>query len=116
MTIIKIRILKIILDTPLHLAASYGKLQVFKLLLPNVIEKNPANIHGYTPLHHAALNSNLEMYELIIGQIQDKNPTNDRGKTPRDYLQSHVLKKVHDLNEATNVSHYVKVQTRENNF
>ena len=47
------------------------------------------------------------MYELIIGQIQDKNPTNDLGKTPRDYLQSHVLKKVHDLNEATDVSHYL---------
>ena len=66
------------------------------LLLTNVIEKNPANIHGDTPLHHAAFNGNLEMCELIIGQIQDKNPTNDWGKTPRDYLQLHVLKKVHD--------------------
>ena len=41
-------------DTPLHHAANFGDLRLFKFIKFNAIGKNPRNDGGETPLYFAA--------------------------------------------------------------
>ena len=71
--------------TPLHLAASGGRLQICQLILTNVLDKNPADSgRGRTPLHFAAANGHTEICKLILDNVQEKNPADLTGKTPLD--------------------------------
>ena len=56
--------------TPLHLAAINGHFSTCKLIIENVVEKNPPNNVLFTPLHVAAANGNDSIFQMIIGSIQ----------------------------------------------
>ena len=52
--------------TPLHLAALNGHFSTCKLIMENVVEKNPPNNALFTPLHVAAASGNDSIFEIII--------------------------------------------------
>ena len=63
----------------LFLAAFQGHLEVYKLLMGKLRDKNPGNSSilnntGITPLHYAAQNGHLIVCDLIIANTPDKNP------------------------------------------
>ena len=69
-------------DTPLHLAAEAGHLEIFKIIFNTVNEKSPSNIFGYTPIHTAAESGRLEVCKFIIENNEDPNMTNREGERP----------------------------------
>ena len=68
--------------TPLHLAARRGHLEVCKLIIEFIENKNSQNKWNGTPLHEAAGYGHLQVCKLIIENIEDKNPKNNLGDTP----------------------------------
>ena len=52
--------------TPLHSAALYGRLEVFKLLLEESDDKNPIDLYGRTPAFYAVQNHH---YRLSIYRV-----------------------------------------------
>ena len=81
--------------TPLHLAAKNGHLSVCKLIIKNVVDKNPAGgkmvtkswmhpvwIDQWTPLHLAAYTGHFSVCKLIINNVMEKNPGDQTGWTP----------------------------------
>ena len=52
--------------SPLHVAATYGHLEVCKLILQHVQNKNPAASNGWTPLHSAAQMGPVSEHLLIF--------------------------------------------------
>ena len=70
--------------TPLHWAATNGKIGVCKFIIENSSNKNPTSIKGgrYTPLHCAAQRGRLEVCKLIMDNLTNKNPANKQGSTP----------------------------------
>ena len=60
--------------TPLHLAAMDGHLEVCRLIIENVQDKNPANWDGKTPLHLATLYGQHEVCRLLIENVARENP------------------------------------------
>lgn len=63
----------------LFLAAFQGHLEVYKLVMKNLKDKNPGNTSilnntGITPLHYAAQNGHFSVCELITANTADKNP------------------------------------------
>jgi ankyrin repeat protein len=66
----------------LHLAAEHGHLEVCKLLIGKLENKNPSNVLGWTPLHAAAKNGHGEICKLIASNIVNKNPVSNDGQTP----------------------------------
>ena len=48
--------------SPIHFAAQYGHLEVYKLLVENVENKNHGDNDGITPLHMAAKYGHLDVY------------------------------------------------------
>ena len=54
------------LKHPFYWAASEGLMDVCKLFIKNLKEKNPANYGGYSLLHWAASNGHLEICRCII--------------------------------------------------
>ena len=70
-------------STPLHMAALKGHIEIYKILMEKVVDKNPF-YRGWTPLHFAALNGHLELCRLILENVNDKNPVSNNGRTPKD--------------------------------
>ena len=82
--------------TPLHLAAKNGNLSVCKLIIENVLDKNPTAClypelreqkitntqDQWTPLHLAANYGHFSVCELIINKISGKNPKDQQEWTP----------------------------------
>ena len=81
--------------TPLHLAAKNGHLSLCKLIIENVLDKNPSSgkmvtkswmhplwIDQWTPLHLAAYAGHFSVCELIINNVMEKNPGDQTGWTP----------------------------------
>ena len=68
--------------TPLHLAATRSHLEVCKLIIEFIENKNSQNKWNGTPLHEAAGYGHLQVCKLIIENIEDKNPKNNLGDTP----------------------------------
>ena len=54
--------------TPLHTAAYNGHLEVYKVIMDLVVDKNPRSMchSGYTPLHSAAHEGHLDICEVIV--------------------------------------------------
>ena len=82
-------------NTPLHLAAKNGNFSVCKLIIENVLDKNPsASLYPelrkqrivtndqWTPLHLAANFGHFSICELIINNISEKNPKDEQDWTP----------------------------------
>ena len=63
-------------------AAENGYVDIYKLLMEKVDDKNLADSSGTTPLHVAAKKGHLEICQLIMENIVDKNPADVNGKTP----------------------------------
>ena len=76
--------------TCLHTAVHYNNVELFRFIIENVKEKNPAvNIYSYkdakqTPLHLAAAKGNLEICKIIIANVGDLSCLDEKfcGKTP----------------------------------
>ena len=68
--------------TPLHDAAKYGHLEVYKCIAEHLDDKNPALNDGLTPLHLAVKKGKFEIVKYLIDNIQDKNPADNNGWTP----------------------------------
>ena len=77
-------------STPLHFAAYNGHLEVCKLIMDNITDKNPANTvternmdEGETPFHFAAKAGQLAVCQLFLDNLSDKNPASKiSGLTP----------------------------------
>ena len=67
-----------------------GHLEICKLIIENVEDKNPGDKLGWTPLHLAAKNGHLEICKLIIANVDDKKPLTRQGKTPRNVAHRDV--------------------------
>ena len=78
--------------TPLHLAARYGYLNVCRLIIEKVEDKNPADSNGWTPLHWAAMTGQLDVCRLIINNVDNKHPVNNNRNTPKNLadLRGHI--------------------------
>ena len=71
------------LTTPLHEAASGDKLEIFKLVIEDVNDKNPKDKkEGRTPLHIAAEMGHLNICELIFENVDNRNPSDKMGISP----------------------------------
>ncbi|WP_265033965.1 ankyrin repeat domain-containing protein [Wolbachia endosymbiont (group A) of Sicus ferrugineus] len=53
-------------NTPLHLAAMKGKIDVVKILLEYNADVNTKNNEGRTALYYAANNNHQELVELLL--------------------------------------------------
>ena len=70
----------------LHEAARRGHLEVCKLIIDQMDDKNPKmGEFQDTPLHDAAMNGHLSICKLILDNIHDKSPRNYCGKAPIHY-------------------------------
>ena len=72
-------------ETPLHCATKTGHLEICKLIINNIADKNPPDNLGFTPLHYAAMLGNLEIYKFIFQNAESKNPTKICGIYPFDF-------------------------------
>ena len=64
--------------------AADGHLELCRLIIENLQDKNPADEYGETPLHKAAEKGYLELCRLIMENVENKNPEDicDCGVTP----------------------------------
>ena len=72
---------------PLQLAASNGKAELYRLIMENVVDKNPRKsqnepFFGATPLHLAAHKGHFSVCELIVCNVDNKNPYDTLMRTP----------------------------------
>ena len=75
-------------------------MDICRLIIKNVDNKNPANNRGWTPLHEASWHGALNTCKFIILNIHDKNPADNNGKTPKDYAYTKKLKRLFDKSES----------------
>ena len=72
---------------PLQLAASNGNTELYRLIMENVVDKNPQKsqnepFFGTTPLHLAAHKGHFSVCELIVQNVDNKNPYDTLMRTP----------------------------------
>ena len=79
--------------SPLHIAAESGHYLICKMIMENVVDKNPRGKFGLTPLHLAADRGHIEICKLSVEQGVNPNPKCDKGWTPLHYaaLKSHGI-------------------------
>jgi ankyrin repeat protein len=70
----------------LHWPAYYGRVDLYRMLIAKLDDKNPRKSkYGTTPLHLAAMYGHFNVCELIIKSIkksEEKNPGDSSGDTP----------------------------------
>ena len=59
--------------TPLHVAASHGRIEVVKILLNNGADMNAKTEDGHTPLHWAASHGHTEIVKIFLNNGADMN-------------------------------------------
>ena len=69
-------------QTLFHITAGYGQVEICKLFIDNLINKNPCDNNGNTPLYMAARSGHLEVCTQLMENLLDKNPRNYTGWTP----------------------------------
>lgn len=73
-------------ETPLHLLASTGSLEAFRLCLFHCEDADTAihtlNAYGESPLHYAAAGGNEAVLSFLLDQGLDPNQASDDGWTP----------------------------------
>ena len=70
---------------PLHVAAAYGDLLLFKQILKKSYDKNPKGELGETPFHWAAWYNKFDICKFYIEHAKDKEPKDCDGSTPLYY-------------------------------
>ena len=68
-------------QTPMHIAAQFGHLNVVQLIHTTTGVANPANAIGTTVLHTAAFFGQLEIVQILIKDLVNKNPADADGWT-----------------------------------
>lgn len=71
-------------STPLITAASFGKIDIAKVLIEANADLTLKNNDGATPLHVAAFFGRIEIVQMLIDAKADKNAKNNFGATPRE--------------------------------
>ena len=69
-------------STPFHVAACNNHLNLCKVIIEKIEDKNPGCNDGITPLHQAAIMGHLKLCKLIMTKLPNKNPGNNKGQTP----------------------------------
>ena len=69
-------------ETPLHVAAKFGKFDVAQLLLDRGADVNKARNYGVTPLYIAAERGQLAVAQLLLDRGADVNKAVMHGRTP----------------------------------
>ncbi|GEQ70219.1 hypothetical protein JCM33374_g3895 [Metschnikowia sp. JCM 33374] len=71
--------------TPIHAAASYGHIELLKLLVSRGGDINIQDNEGDTPLHHV---EDVETAKFIVEQLKgDYKIKNEEGQTAADYIE-----------------------------
>jgi ankyrin repeat protein len=73
---------RILLETPLHVAATYGYLAIARRLLAAGASADPADHEGKTPLWHAANQGHAELVRLLLARGADPGRRSRDGATP----------------------------------
>ena len=86
---IPFRRFKIDREKPLDVATPNSYLQICKLIIESISDKNPSGPMGFTALHVAADAGQFEICELIMENVLDKNPEDQMGQTPFHFFARH---------------------------
>ena len=68
-------------ETPLHLAARHGRIEVVRLLIENKADVDMKDKSGETPLHEAAKMNQKEVAGMLIQSGADINARDNNGMT-----------------------------------
>ena len=68
--------------TLLHEFASKGHVELCRILMENLMDKNPEDLSGQTPFHIAASCGYLDVCRLFMNIWVDKNHVDDGVRTP----------------------------------
>ncbi|KAL6052488.1 Fem-1-like protein b [Balamuthia mandrillaris] len=81
-------------NTPLHLAAGAGHLDMVQLLLEDKYgaDINAQNEHGKTPLHQAAWRGNLAIVKLLTARGAKQDIEDRDGHLPRDLARNKEIR------------------------
>ena len=79
-------------------------MDICRIIIERIANKNPADNRGFTPLHNAAKWGYLDIMRLIIGHVEDKYPVNNDGKTPKDLAMHYFTNNGPDLEGQRQVS------------
>ena len=72
----------------------HGNLDLCKLIIEKIGDKNPADKFGWTPLHHAANYCHLDVCKFIVSNVKNKHPMNNEGKPPISYAKNEEIIKL----------------------
>ena len=71
---------------PLDVATTNSYLEICKLIIENISDKNPSGPMGFTALHVAAECGQFDICKLIMDNLLDKNPEDQGGADPLSFL------------------------------
>jgi ankyrin repeat protein len=74
-------------DTPLHVAAVHGDVEIVRLLLQAGAKVDVQGEHGYTPLHEAIAQKHKGVAEVLLQAGASVDLPNSDGVTPRKMMQ-----------------------------
>ncbi len=84
-------------QSPLHLAAIMGHVEVAELLIASGADLEGTDKHGNTPLHYTAHRGSKETAKLLITKGADLNVKRDDGNTPLDNATQYKHTEIIDL-------------------
>lgn len=84
-------------DTPLHVAAIWGNIDIGKILLDAGANLNVPGEYGNTPLHEAIRPGNEGFVRLLLSRGALKDPKNQDGLTPADLARALKIPEIEEL-------------------